>query len=135
MEFANNNNMSSSGVSVVALIEKYKKDYPKGAPFVVACETGNLEDVKLFLANNPEVLNQVGKDREGKERTGLIAAADKGHNEVVKLLLDKGADPNIANTWGLTPLDVAKNDEIKELLIDHGKWIIITWFFINIINV
>ena len=31
-------------------------------------------------------------------RTALVAAALKGHTEIVKLLLEKGADVNIANT-------------------------------------
>ena len=31
-------------------------------------------------------------------RTALVVAALKGHTEIVKLLLEKGADVNIANT-------------------------------------
>ena len=32
--------------------------------------------------------------------TALTFAAVQGHAEVAKLLLEKGADPNPANTWG-----------------------------------
>ena len=33
------------------LVEKYKRQYPRGTPFVVACEKGQLEDVKAFITN------------------------------------------------------------------------------------
>jgi hypothetical protein len=39
--------------------------------------------------------------------TLLAAAAEKGHRKVVALLLEKGADPNIATDSGFTPLTLA----------------------------
>ena len=32
--------------------------------------------------------------------TSLMAAAQKGHTEIVKTLLENGADVNIQNNWG-----------------------------------
>ena len=102
------------------LENKYKKDYPKGTRFVVACQKGKIEDVKSFLANNPEVVNQVGKTSWGWEGTGLSATAYKGHTEIVRLLLDNGAKVNQANNNKRTPLHKAANVEIAKLLLDKG---------------
>ena len=47
-----------------------------------------------------------------------------GHIELVQLLLDHGADPNIPHAEGLsTPLDYAAikgNASIAAMLLDHG---------------
>ncbi|PYH87497.1 hypothetical protein BO71DRAFT_282062, partial [Aspergillus ellipticus CBS 707.79] len=42
----------------------------------------------------------------GSHGTVLIAAVESGHLDLVKLLVEKGADPNIKGPMG-TPLDVA----------------------------
>ena len=58
----------------------------------------------------------------GGERTGLMAAAWKGHTQIAKLLLEKGADVNQGNNDGQTPLDLADNKpEIAKLLRKHKK--------------
>lgn len=55
--------------------------------------------------------------------TLLTSAADKGHTEVVKLLIQKGADVNKSSKYGITPLMAAASKgrtEIADLLIQHG---------------
>lgn len=55
--------------------------------------------------------------RQGKKNaTALIFAARKGNSEIVRLLLAGGADPNLTNHEGQTALDIAKGQEVKELL-------------------
>ena len=39
--------------------------------------------------------------------TPLMIALDNEHNEVAKLLLDQGADPNVWDWWGRTALYIA----------------------------
>ena len=39
---------------------------------------------------------------------------------MITFLLDNGADPNIANGEGKTALDLATEDTVRALLIDHG---------------
>ena len=55
--------------------------------------------------------------------TPLTAAASSGHKEVVLLLLDRGADPNVATKAGLTPLKQAVRNgyrDVVKLLEDKG---------------
>jgi hypothetical protein len=52
--------------------------------------------------------------------TALLLAAQAGHADVVQLLCDKGADPNLANHTAATPLHVAKSKEIARLLLVGG---------------
>ena len=50
-------------------------------------------------------------------------AADEDHKEVAELLIAEGADLNVKNKVGYTPLDVAikrKRTEIATLLRKHG---------------
>ena len=53
----------------------------------------------------------------------LMEAALQGHVEIVRLLLDKGADPNTKGWRGLTPLAAAtqeRHEEIKAMLLKAG---------------
>jgi ankyrin repeat protein len=61
------------------------------------------------------------KDKWGT--TALMLASQWGHKEVVKLLLDNGADVNAKADDGWTALMLASekgNKEIVELLISYG---------------
>ncbi|CAN5684769.1 hypothetical protein BH11ARM2_BH11ARM2_09480 [soil metagenome] len=55
--------------------------------------------------------------------TALLSASLFGHTAVVKLLLEKGANPNYANSDGNTPLYWAIDEdffEVASLLLKHG---------------
>jgi ankyrin repeat protein len=93
--------------------------------FLRAASRGDLETVKKLLTGNPDLI--FSRDMYGS--TALKRAADAinthgGHKDVVKFLLDKGADVNAhANVEKLTPLHVAAaagNKAIVELLLVHG---------------
>jgi ankyrin repeat protein len=51
--------------------------------------------------------------------TALILASYKGYTKVVRLLLDKRANPNLKSNEGKTALDYAANSEIKNLLTKY----------------
>jgi ankyrin repeat protein len=53
----------------------------------------------------------------------LYFAVLRGHKDVAELLIAKGADVNVKNNQGRTPLSLAKkkgHNEIVELLRKHG---------------
>jgi ankyrin repeat protein len=53
------------------------------------------------------------RDPEG--RTPLTEATWNNHVETVKLLLDKGANPNVNKVDGATPLSIATNKRHKDI--------------------
>eukprot|EP01117_Protostelium_nocturnum_P000412 TRINITY_DN10478_c0_g1_i1.p1 TRINITY_DN10478_c0_g1~~TRINITY_DN10478_c0_g1_i1.p1 ORF type:complete len:389 (+),score=63.15 TRINITY_DN10478_c0_g1_i1:133-1299(+) len=72
----------------------------------------NLTDfVDEFLANGVEIDAQ---DKKGS--TPLIFAVERGYNETVRMLLDRGANPNIRNKKNFTALDVAVYTDNQELV-------------------
>ncbi|KZT75088.1 hypothetical protein DAEQUDRAFT_761050 [Daedalea quercina L-15889] len=77
-----------------------------------ACSEGNLENVNELLreASSTEIET---KDQDGV--TPLIEAVKNGHVEVVRALLDKGADPTNAASGGL-PESYTADSAILELL-------------------
>ena len=80
---------------------------------IKAAQEGNIEAVKQHLAAGADVN---AKDENGW--TPLNSAAVKGRNQIVKLLIEKGADLNAG-----TPLISAATDghmEVIELLIANG---------------
>jgi ammonium transporter Rh len=67
-----------------------------------AASTGNIADVKRLLDSK---VNPNTKDYD--KRTPMHVAAGKQDYEIVKLLLDHGADPTVEDIWGGTPLNDA----------------------------
>eukprot|EP00944_MAST-04C_sp_MAST-4C-sp1_P004572 g4572.t1 len=66
------------------LNEKYIAEFPRGTPFICACETGRLEDVKMYLGTGAvDDVNMTGKRSNGfNHRTGLMLAVEKEHINV-----------------------------------------------------
>ena len=56
------------------------------------------------------------------EATPLMAASFNGHPDVVQLLLNYNADPNVKRKYGLTALRLATekgHDEVVSILMKH----------------
>lgn len=53
-------------------------------------------------------------------KTALHYASEYGHKDTVELLLKLGANPNTVDSRKYTALDIAKNDEIRNVLIKNG---------------
>ena len=85
-----------------------------------ACEQGNLLTVG-FLIDSGADINLQGVDYKGS--APLNRAAYRGHLEIVKLLLDRGADTAVFDEDGDTPLMNAIYDghiEVARILLDRG---------------
>ncbi len=79
-----------------------------GTALIPACHYGHLETVKVLLATAIDVdhVNRLGW-------TALLEAVILGdggtvHTEIVRMLLARGANPNIADRDGITPLAHAR---------------------------
>ncbi|HXR03674.1 MAG TPA: ankyrin repeat domain-containing protein [Verrucomicrobiae bacterium] len=72
-------------------------------PLNVVAKFGDVSDVEKILKRDPKAINT--QDDEGM--TPLAGAVVQEQVDVVRFLLDKGADPNIPNKNGLTPLEHA----------------------------
>lgn len=68
-----------------------------------AASTGDFDEVKLLLSDNTVHINEGDYDM----RRALHLAAGNGHDDVVQLLCDVGADTNVEDRWGNHPLDDA----------------------------
>lgn len=56
---------------------------------------------------------------------GYLEGTDEERRQVVKLLLEHGANPNVQNDLGITPLHIASDVETRDLemvklLLNHG---------------
>ena len=84
--------------------------------FSLAAGRGRLEIVKVLYNKDPSILEQ--KDSEG--RNALIWASMKGHLDVVKFLVQNGADENVQSNEGETPLSVAFRNNHDDVVIFLG---------------
>jgi len=87
-----------------------------------AAKSGDADRVRALVKQDPSLMS--ARDTDGS--TPLHCACWKGHEAVVAVLLEAGADVNPENEnehWGTTPLHAAAHanqKKIAELLIAHG---------------
>jgi ankyrin repeat protein len=90
--------------------------------FIKAAKSGNAHIVRALVEKDPNLLRALDSDGS----TALHCATWKGHQEVVKVLLNAGADVNAHNNnehWGTTPLHAAAHANqaaIAQMLIENG---------------
>jgi ankyrin repeat protein len=114
---------------LAAMLETGRVDYTRrnrygGNALIPACERGHVEAVRLLLDRSKVEVNHINN----LGWTALLEAvilSDGGprHIEIVRLLLDAGADPSIADRDGVTPLEHARDrryDAIAALIKDGG---------------
>lgn len=84
-------------------------------PLIRALEQGHIRTAQILLGSgaHPHTPDWTGK-------TSLIAAAAAGAYEIANRLLDLGADPNARTNGYDNPLTVAADGRIVKLLLDRG---------------
>jgi len=85
-----------------------------------AVNNGDLEKVKILLENSSEESVNLA-DYDGK--TPILIAAMKGHQELVTYLIQRGANLNVVDRFGETPLKEAlhhHHDDIVKTLQEQG---------------
>ena len=95
-----------------------------------ACHTGDIERVRELLQQDPSLANQIGQHAVHYLGAGspLSNAAAVGRLDIVELLLDHGADPNLAEEQ-ITPKGKALYSavyhghyDIAKLLLERGAF-------------
>jgi ankyrin repeat protein/catechol 2,3-dioxygenase-like lactoylglutathione lyase family enzyme len=94
------------------------------AHFFEACAAGSADTVHTLLRRDPDLARIADPNAPYGGWTGLHTAAQKGHADVARLLLDHGADPNAREAGdNTTPLHWAAAGarlEIVRMLLDSG---------------
>lgn len=75
------------------------------SPLIESSSSGRVEVVRSLLRHPQAALTLNQCDAFGK--TALWWACYKGHDEVVMLLLEAGADPGLTDKYGVTPMAIA----------------------------
>jgi ankyrin repeat protein len=108
-------------LAILQLILQAKPDFSLynrfgGTPLIPACERGHVEVVKALLNTKVDIdhVNHLGW-------TALLEAiilSDGGprHQEIVQLLVDAGADVQIGDTNGVTPLLHARQKGFRKIV-------------------
>jgi ankyrin repeat protein len=88
-----------------------------------AAYAGNTDRVRELLDRDPSLANSPGQERLGSP---LVLAAGRGHLEVVRLLLERGADPNLPEEGNaphgraLYSAVYSKHVDVARILLEHG---------------
>ena len=81
--------------------------------FLEAVRQGDALQLQKLLADRQDKLNLNGYDKEGQ--TALHRFCSQGNLELVKLLVQSGADTGLANREGWAPVHVAVYGGHKEI--------------------
>ena len=82
-----------------------------------AAYKGNADKVRALLDQGTDINQRTHL----RKQTALMKAAQKGRIEVVKLLLERGADKSLVDSFGRTALIIAAENgrhDIAESLVD-----------------
>ena len=88
----------------------------------LAAADGNIDAVKIALANGADVNGRFLRGGTHKNDTMLCIASEKGHCDLVKFLLERGADPNLCDDddSDIKPLLLARDERAIDLLVASG---------------
>ena len=92
--------------------------------FFDACRSGDVDALRGLLADDPGLSRATDPASHYPGWTGLHVAAQRGHADAVRLLLDRGADPNVReggdNTYPLHWAAAHEHFDVVRALVDAG---------------
>ena len=106
------------------LNEKYLIKYPRGTPFIVACEKGNYDDVKKFIVNHDPygskcIRNNIGLKQSYKRKIKMRTFFKKISDDIFS---DKQNNYQLSNEeksfW-----DYKHSDDDKKILYSNNSYI------------
>lgn len=118
----------TASVEMAALLLDHGANLKKSGATAAAAAAGKIDMVQFLLARGADI-DEMGLyhpfDRRYDEMVGsaLHQAIRKGDNDLVSLLFEKGADVNLKDVHGRTPLALAegeRKDTIISMVKDHG---------------
>jgi ankyrin repeat protein len=105
-------------------IEVEQRQTTTAAVFFDACAKGDIAVLRDLFAQDPSLVNLTNPAAQHSGWTGLHTAAQRGKLDVVRLLLQHGADPNAReagdNTYPLHWAAAARHVETARALLDAG---------------
>jgi serine/threonine-protein kinase len=106
-------------VLLVGIVAVYWATWDGDEALNQAASAGDLARVQRILWWGVNV-NATAYSEGISQMTALHVAANKGYAAVVRELLEKGAELNVRNNAGATPLHMADNAAVATLLLDKG---------------
>ena len=110
-------------------VDKYVADNNQGlTPFMAAVYSGQIESLTILLSKGKININASTKEKYhdlygSGGKTALMFAAMKGNRDVVKYLLEQGANISQRDNDGRTALEYARDfgtSEVEKILIDRA---------------
>ena len=98
-----------------------RPSHPRGTPLHYAALCGLDAVVEFLVIKHSQDLDTRCFDHKS---TALHLASRRGHVEVIRVLLDNGADKDVRNNYNSTPLHSASiggHVAVVHLLLEHGK--------------
>jgi len=88
----------------------------RATAFIKAFRSGHVNVVKVFLKKNARI-----DPHKTARYTDLMVASMNGHAEIVRMLLERGANPGLKDNNGKTAIDHAKSSDVRNLLETNLK--------------
>ena len=106
-------------ISMDSHVVHLKSSGPQSTPLHLACRYGHVKGAKLLLDNGAET-----EVKEDDSLTPMLAAIKSGQTAIVRLLLEKGANPNsqLGDRYGSNLFVAAEHDstDTVKFLLDAG---------------
>lgn len=99
---------------------------PKSDEFQQAILKGDLALAQKLIDEDPMIVNSMSaawKQQSNLAEPALCVAVRIAKPSVIKFLLERGADPNLADSVDSLPIFSARDGEVAEALLKHGaRW-------------